>query len=241
MGSGSGHSRGFSGSPSGSLGPGGRLGSLSLITISNIQKTLQSSSSLLTRPGSVSDGRIPDSGRLLLGLRCKRSEIISLGSLSGSSRVGNFIVLQLDSGRSSKPIIGTDRIFPHRVVLLRFNSCIFFISNITRQSRNVSKFAFFAIRVDVTVFSTSDTVNSTSFFSETSIFTNITKSKATIFVSVRITFNSSYIFSLGITGQSLAFFFIITRSVLSAGNSWGSAGPASGNLLLSDRQNWLLF
>ena len=125
--------------------------------------------------------------------------------LARTGRVGNFIISKLDGIGGSEPIIGADGIFSLEFIIVIDDTFVVFIGDITGKSTDIGEFTLFAIRINVSVFTSGNTIYSTSFFPErllclhfttvclqkkekilpeASIFANVTKSEAAIFVSV---------------------------------------------------------
>ena len=183
--------------------------------IGNVQQGLQGTRALLTRSGSaVVQGWVTDAGwsgsldGFLLGSKAGKIILGRTGRLplARTGRVGNFIISKLDGIGGPEPIIGADGIFSLEFIIIINDTFIVFIGDITGKSTDIGEFTLFAIRINVSVFTSGNTIYSTSFFPErlclqsfsnslftkkkkknlpeASIFSNVTKCEAAIFVSV---------------------------------------------------------
>ena len=142
--------------------------------IGNVQQGLQSTRVLLTGSGSaVVQGWVTDTGCGRSLDRFKAGKIIlgragSLGrlSLAGTGRVGNLIVSELDGIGGPEPVVGADGVFSLEFFIIINDAFIVFISNITGKSTDIGEFTLFAIGINVSVFTSGNTIYTTSLFPE---------------------------------------------------------------------------
>ena len=149
--------------------------SLSWGIIGNVQQGLQGTRALLTRSGSaVVQGWVTDTGwsgpldGLLLGSKAGKVILGRTGRLplARTGRVGNFIISKLDGIGGPEPIIGADGIFSLEFIIIIDDTFVVFIRDITGKSTDIGEFTLFAIRINVSIFTSGNTIYTTSFFPE---------------------------------------------------------------------------